>query len=118
MKNLLEILENVLEALEAGHEAAAELAADFHEEYAGHYPCQHEDYDNQVNRLDKARKELEQVVKKMKSEPKCEWVGLTDEEMFAAIRPMYRSDGIAQNALDLSKDEYRAIEAALKEKNS
>jgi hypothetical protein len=50
-------------------------------------------------------------------EPKREWVGLTDEEMLAAIRPMYRSDGIAQNALDLSKDEYRAIEAALKDKN-
>jgi hypothetical protein len=46
------------------------------------------------------------------------WVSLTDEEMLDAIRPMYRSDGIAQNALDLSKDEYRAIEAALKEKNS
>jgi hypothetical protein len=43
---------------------------------------------------------------------------LTDEEMLAAIRPMYRSEGIAQNALDLSKDEYRAIEAALKEKNT
>jgi hypothetical protein len=49
---------------------------------------------------------------------KREWVGLTDGEMLAAIRPMYRSEGIAQNALDLSKDEYRAIEAALKEKNT
>jgi hypothetical protein len=51
-------------------------------------------------------------------QPKREWVGLTDEEMLAAIRPMYRSDGIAQNAFDLSKDEYMAIEAALKERNT
>jgi hypothetical protein len=50
--------------------------------------------------------------------PKREWVGLTDEEMLAAIRPLYRSDKIAQNAFDLSKDEYKAIEAALKDKNT
>jgi hypothetical protein len=56
-----------------------------------------------------------QILRDMKPKP---WVGLTDEEMLAAIRPMYRSDGIAQNALDLSKDEYKAIEAALKEKNT
>jgi hypothetical protein len=51
-------------------------------------------------------------------EPKRDWVGLTDEEMLDAIRPLYTSDAVAENALDLSKDEYRAIEAALKEKNT
>jgi Na+/phosphate symporter len=48
---------------------------------------------------------------------KREWFGLTDEEMLAAIRPLYTSDSVAENALGISMDEYRAIEAALKEKN-
>jgi hypothetical protein len=37
---------------------------------------------------------------------------LTDEEMYLAIRPLYKTDALANAALSLSKDEYRAIEAA------
>jgi hypothetical protein len=46
------------------------------------------------------------------------WVGLTDEEMYFAIRPLYKTDALANAAVALSKDEYRAIEAKLKAKNS
>ena len=46
------------------------------------------------------------------------WVGLTDEEMFEAIRQLYSSDKVARLAVSHSKDEYRAIEAKLKEKNT
>jgi len=37
---------------------------------------------------------------------------LTDEEMYLAIRPLFRTDAFANAALELSKDEYQAIEAA------
>lgn len=47
-----------------------------------------------------------------------QWVGLTDEEMYFAIRPLYKTDALANAAVALSKDEYRAIEAKLKAKNS
>ena len=46
------------------------------------------------------------------------WVALTDEEMFEAIRQLYSSDKVARLAVSHSKDEYRAIEAKLKEKNT
>jgi hypothetical protein len=47
-----------------------------------------------------------------------QWVGLTVEQMFEAIRPLYSSDKVAWLAVNHSKDEYRAIEAKLKEKNT
>jgi hypothetical protein len=37
---------------------------------------------------------------------------LTDEQMYLAIRPLFRTDALATSALQISKDEYRAIEAA------
>ncbi len=37
---------------------------------------------------------------------------LTEQEMFEAIRPLYSSEKAARLAVDHSKDEYRAIEAA------
>lgn len=37
---------------------------------------------------------------------------LTEEEMYRAIRPLYATDELARLALQTSKDEYRAIEAA------
>jgi hypothetical protein len=37
---------------------------------------------------------------------------LTKEEMFEAIRPLYYSEKDARGAVDISEDEYRAIEAA------
>ena len=37
---------------------------------------------------------------------------LTKEEMFEAIRPLYSSEMSARIAVDISEDEYRAIEAA------
>ena len=47
-----------------------------------------------------------------------QWVGLTDEEMYLAIRPLYRTDALATSALSIAKDEYQAIETKLKEKNT
>ena len=46
------------------------------------------------------------------------WVGLTDEEMCEAVRPLCNSDEAAKFLLEVSVDEYRAIEAKLKEKNT
>ena len=45
------------------------------------------------------------------------WVGLTDDEMYEAVRPLCKADSVARSLFDISKDEYRAIEAKLKEKN-
>jgi hypothetical protein len=47
-----------------------------------------------------------------------EWVGLTDEEMWEAVRPLCDHDQIATVLVEVSKDEYRAIETKLKEKNT
>jgi hypothetical protein len=47
-----------------------------------------------------------------------QWVRLTVEQMFEAIRPLYSSDKVAWLAVNHSKDEYRAIEAKLKERNA
>ena len=44
---------------------------------------------------------------------------LTTDQMYAAIRPLFKTDALAEAALSISFDEYRAIEAAhnIKEKN-
>jgi hypothetical protein len=46
------------------------------------------------------------------------WVGLTDEDRYKAIRPLYNSDENARLAVEHSNDEYEAIEAKLREKNA
>lgn len=38
---------------------------------------------------------------------------LTYEQIYQAIRPLYTSDAICRNAIEISMDEYRAIEAAI-----
>jgi hypothetical protein len=43
---------------------------------------------------------------------------LTKQEMFEAIRPLYSSEKAARLTVAHSEDEYRAIEAKLKEKNT
>jgi hypothetical protein len=45
---------------------------------------------------------------------------LTVEEIWSAIRPLTRSDEVCTSLIDVSMDEYRAIEAAhgIKEKNT
>ena len=37
---------------------------------------------------------------------------LTRDQMYSAIRPLYKTDALAEAALSISFDEYRAIEAA------
>jgi len=49
---------------------------------------------------------------------KREWVGLTDEEIKEIIRPFCKDDETAEMLIHVSMDEYRAIEAKLKEKNT
>ncbi len=46
------------------------------------------------------------------------WVGLTDADMYEIVRPLCNSDQSAKFLLSVSKDEYQAIEAKLKEKNT
>jgi hypothetical protein len=88
MKNLLEILENVLEALEIGHQFGAELAEDYHIRNKGFTPARHDEYDRQVELIDKARKDLEQIVKKMKeAPPECQ----TDAEKTAYAFGWYKA---------------------------
>ena len=41
---------------------------------------------------------------------------LTDEEIYAAIRPLYTSESLARNVLEISIDEYRAVLAAQRSK--
>jgi hypothetical protein len=65
-----------------------------------------------------AKTVLEAMQNLLDAQSKREWVGLTDEEMLEAIRPLYTSDAVAENALEISKDEYKAIEAKLKDKNT
>lgn len=45
------------------------------------------------------------------------WVGLTKEDRYKAIRPLYCDDATAALAACHSNDEYEAIEAKLREKN-
>lgn len=44
---------------------------------------------------------------------------LTTDQMYAAIRPLFKTDALAEAALSISFDEYQAIEAAhgIKEHN-
>jgi hypothetical protein len=47
-----------------------------------------------------------------------QWVGLTDKQMVDAIEPLYQNRATAEMAAKVSMDEFRAIEAKLKEKNN
>ena len=49
--------------------------------------------------------------------PKREWQGLTDEEIFDVIRSLCADNETAEMLIHVSMDEYRAIEAKIKEKN-
>jgi hypothetical protein len=46
------------------------------------------------------------------------WVNLTDEQIHSVIRPFYHNQEIASRGIQINMDEYRAIEKALKEKNT
>ena len=62
---------------------------------------------------------LEWVNKNMPElQPAHKWVGLTDDEIYFAIRPLYCDDSTTSRAVAVSLDEYRVIEKALKEKNT
>ena len=50
--------------------------------------------------------------------PKREWQGLTDAEIFDVIRLLCADNETAEMLIHVSMDEYRAIEAKLKEKNT
>jgi hypothetical protein len=50
-------------------------------------------------------------------QPKREWVGLTDEEIWEVIRPLCPTDRVCNLLITIGISEYRAIEAKLKEKN-
>jgi hypothetical protein len=47
-----------------------------------------------------------------------QWVGLTDKQMVDAIEPLYLNRSTAEMAAKVSMDEFRAIEAKLKEENT
>lgn len=51
-------------------------------------------------------------------QPSKPWVGLTKEDRYKAIRPLYCDDETAALAACHSNDEYEAIETKLKEKNN
>ena len=46
-----------------------------------------------------------------------QWQGLSKEDRYMSIRPLYRDDASAALAAAHSNDEYEAIEAKLREKN-
>ena len=100
-----EKLEQVLEALE---------------NHCGNYKLD----DEGVKRYIAACKAIEEALAQPEQEPvgfavmECPWVGLTDEEMYEAVRPLCKADSVARSLLEVSTDEYRAIEAKLKEKNT
>jgi type IV secretory pathway protease TraF len=108
---MIKVLKQAIEALESYYGYMAPLT----KEVGGRrVPIEQ----STTDKVGRAIASLNQTISHLKKQaPKSEWVGLTDEEMLAAIRPLYTSDSVAQNALEISKDEYRAIEAALKEKN-
>ena len=58
--------------------------------------------------LEEALKEIKMWREKYRAQRKP----LTDDEMYLAIRPLFRTDALATAALKMGKDEYRAIEAA------
>jgi hypothetical protein len=47
-----------------------------------------------------------------------QWVGLTKDEIIDAIAPLYQTRKVAEMAAEVSIDDFRAIEAKLKEKNA
>ena len=49
--------------------------------------------------------------------PKREWVGLTDEDILDALQPHYE-EWEAIELLDLSSEDYKLIEAKLRQKNT
>jgi hypothetical protein len=49
--------------------------------------------------------------------PQRTWVWLTDKQMVDAIEPLYQNRATAEMAAKVSIDEFRVIEAKLKEKN-
>ena len=66
-----------------------------------------------------AREEGGYTVPLYAHQPRREWQSLTDEEIADAIRPLCgENEWVLKQLLDFSMDEYRAIEAALKEKNA
>lgn len=50
--------------------------------------------------------------------PQRPWVGLTDKQMVDAIEPLYQNRAVAEMAVKVGIDDFRAIEAKLKEKNT
>ena len=59
---------------------------------------------------DRIDKDAVEVVKR-------EWVGLTDEDILDALRPHYE-EWEAIELLDLSSEDYKLIEAKLRQKNT
>ena len=47
-----------------------------------------------------------------------QWVGLTDKQVVDAIEPLYVNRSTAEMAANVSMDEFRAIEAKIKEQNT
>jgi HD superfamily phosphohydrolase YqeK len=71
---------------------------------------------NDYEHLNKTITALHQA---LEQQPAREWVELTDEEIYEAIWPLCTSDNqVVKSLVELSMDEYRAIEKALKEKNT
>ena len=58
------------------------------------------------------------AIKEALAQPERSWVGLTREEMVEAVRPLCSVDDMAKWLVEVSEDEYQAIEATLKEKNT
>ena len=50
-------------------------------------------------------------------EGKKTWVGLSEAEMYEAVRPLCYTESAAKSQVAMAKKEYLAIEAALKKKN-
>lgn len=67
-----------------------------------------------VEEQQRMAKRIEELEQALAQRP---WVGLTELQMYEAVRPLCRTDLIARALVEVSKDEYQAIEAALKEKN-
>jgi hypothetical protein len=62
--------------------------------------------------------ELTKLGQEIEAQPERPWGGLTHKEMYDVIRPLCSADEMATWLLEISEDEYLAIEAKLKEKNT
>jgi len=62
--------------------------------------------------------ELSKLGQEIEAQPERPWGGLTHKEMYDVIRPLCSADEMATWLLEISEDEYLAIEAKLKEKNT